>query len=174
MYKGGYTGKILRVDLSSLSAKEEKLSEDLVKNYLGGAGFAIKYLYDEVKPGTPALGKDNKLIFAVGPLTATGAPCARRMSVVAKSPLTGAIGMALSGGQFPSEMKMAGYDMIVIEGRAEKPTYIAIKDGKVQFRSAAKIMGMMTTDTQLFIKEGLADQNYRIACIGVAAERRSP
>jgi len=172
MFKGGYTGKILRVDLSSLSAKEEKLPDALVKNYLGGAGFAIKYLYDELKPRTPALDKNNKLIFAVGPLTATGAPCASRMAVVAKSPLTGAVGMALSGGQFPSEMKMAGYDIIIIEGRAEKPIYIAIKDGKVQFRSAAKIAGMMTTDTQLFIKEELRDQNYRIACIGPAGERR--
>ena len=174
MYKGGYTGKILRVDLSSLSAKEEPLPTEIVKKYLGGAGFAIKTLYDEVKPGTPALDKKNKLIFAVGPLTATGAPCASRMAVVAKSPLTGAVGMALSGGQFPSEMKRAGYDMIIIEGKAEKPTYISIKDGEVRFRSADKIMGMMTTDTQLFIKEELGDQNYRVACIGPAGERQVP
>jgi aldehyde:ferredoxin oxidoreductase len=174
MYKGGYTGKILRVDLSTLSSKEELVSEALVKNYLGGAGFAIKYLYDELKPGTPALSKDNKLIFAVGPLTATGAPCASRMAVAARSPLTGAMGMALSGGQFPSEMKKAGYDMIIIEGRAEKLTYISIKDGEVRFHSAAKIAGMMTTDTQLFIKEELGDQNYRIACIGPAGERQVP
>ncbi len=155
MYHGGYTGKILRIDLSEQSSKEEPVSESLVKNYLGGAGFAIKYLYDELKPGTPALGADNKLIFAVGPLTATGAPCASRMAVAAKSPLTGAIGMALSGGQFPSEMKKAGYDMIIIEGKAEKPTYISIKDGEVRFHNAEKLMGMMTTDTQLFIKEEL-------------------
>ena len=172
MYKGGYTGKILRVDLSTLTSKEEPVSEALVKNYLGGAGFAIKYLYDELKPGTPALGKDNKLIFALGPLTATGAPCASRMAVAARSPLTGAMGMALAGGQFPVEMKKAGYDMIIIEGKAEKPTYISIKDGEVRFRSAARLMGMMTTDTQLFIKEELNDQNYRIACIGPAGERQ--
>ena len=127
-----------------------------------------------MKPGTPALGKDNKLIFAVGPLTATGAPCASRMAVAAKSPLTGAMGMALAGGQFPSEMKKAGYDMIIIEGKAEKPTYISIKDGEVRFHNAAKLMGMMTTDTQLFIKEELNDQNYRIACIGPAGERQVP
>ena len=174
MYKGGYTGKVLRVDLSTLTAKEEPLPEALVKNYLGGAGFAIKYLYDELKPGTPALGKDNKLIFAVGPLTATGAPCASRMAVAAKSPLTGAMGMALAGGQFPAEMKMAGYDMIIIEAKAEKPVYISIKDGEVRFRGAAKLMGMMTTDTQLFIKEELGDWNYRIACIGPAGERQVP
>jgi aldehyde:ferredoxin oxidoreductase len=174
MYSGGYTGKILRVDLTRQSIKEEPVSEDLIKNYLGGAGFAIKLLYDELKPGTPALGPDNKLIFAVGPLTATGASCSSRMAVAAKSPLTGAIGLALAGGQFPAEMKMAGYDMIVIEGRAEKPTYIAIEDGKVRFRSAVKLQGMMTTDTQIFIKEELGDHDYRIACIGPAGDRLVP
>ena len=118
MYKGGYTGKILRINLTEQTASEEELPEELVRDYLGGAGFAIKYLYDEVKPKTPALDEANKLIFAVGPLTATGAACASRMAVVAKSPLTNAVGMALSGGQFPAEMKMAGYDMIIIEVKA--------------------------------------------------------
>ena len=174
MYSGGYAGKILRIDLTNQSSKEEKVSEELVRNYLGGAGFAIKYLYDEVKPKTPALDAANKLIFAVGPLTATGTACASRMAVVAKSPLTGAVGMALSGGQFPAEMKMAGYDMMIIEGKAEKPTYIAIKDGQVRFRSAAKLSGMLTTDTQLIIKDELGDHNYRIACIGPAGENLSP
>lgn len=174
MIKGGYAGKILRVNLTNLTAKEEDLPEKLVKDYVGGAGFAVKYIYDEVKPKTPALSPENKLIFTVGPLTATGAPCASRMAVTAKSPLTGAMGMALSGGMFPSEMKKAGYDMIIIEGKAEKPTYIAIKDGKVTFKSAARFMGMETTDTQLFIKEELNDQNYRVACIGPAGERQVP
>ncbi|MCJ7605461.1 MAG: aldehyde ferredoxin oxidoreductase family protein, partial [Dehalococcoidales bacterium] len=174
MYKGGYTGKILRVNLTAQTAAEEPVPEKLVKDYLGGAGFAIKYLYDEVKADTPALSEANKLLFAVGPLTATGAPCASRMAVVAKSPLTGAVGMALSGGQFPAEMKQAGYDMIIIEGKAEKPTYLSIKNGEVKFRSAAKLMGMMTSDTQEFIKEELGDHNYRIACIGPAGERQVP
>jgi len=174
MYKGGYTGKILRVDLTNQTTREETVSEELAKNYLGGTGFAIKYLYDELKPGTPPLGKENKLIFAVGPLTATGAPCSSRMAVVAKSPLTNAIGMALAGGHFPAEMKKAGYDMIIIEGKAEKPIYIAIRDSVVRFRSAEKLKGMMTTDTQLFIKEELGDHNYRVACIGPAGEKLVP
>ena len=174
MNSGGYAGKILRIDLSSQSVKEEPLPEELAKNYLGGAGFTIKYLYDELKPGTPALGKDNKLIFAVGPLTATGASCSSRMAVAAKSPLTGAMGMALAGGHFPAEMKMTGYDMLIIEGKAEKPSYITIKDGEVRIRNAEKLSGMMTTDTQLFIKEELRDHNYRIACIGPAGEKLVP
>ena len=78
MYSGGYTGKILRINLTDETSKEETIPEELVKNYLGGAGFAIKYLYDEVKPKTPALDPANKLIFAVGPLTASGAACASR------------------------------------------------------------------------------------------------
>jgi aldehyde:ferredoxin oxidoreductase len=174
MYQGGYTGKILRIDLRNRTSSEEAVPEELVKNYLGGAGFAIKYLYDEVKPRTPALDEANKLMFSVGPLTATGASCASRMAVVAKSPLTGAVGMALSGGQFPAEMKMAGYDMMIIEGKADKPTYVAIKDGKVSFRNAEKLSGMLTSDTQLIIKDELGDQNYRIACIGPAGEKLIP
>jgi aldehyde:ferredoxin oxidoreductase len=174
MYHGGYAGKILRVNLSNQSLKEEKLSDELVRDYLGGAGFAIKVLYDEVKPDIPALSEENKLIFAVGPLTATGAPCASRMAVVAKSPLTGAVGMALSGGHFPAEMKQAGFDMIIIEGKAAKPTYLVIDKNGPRFRSADKLAGMMTTDAQLFIKEALGDQNYRVACIGPAGERQVP
>ena len=174
MYNGGYMGKILRIDLSSQSTKEEAVSEELAKKYLGGVGFAFKYLYDEVKPGTPALDKENKLIFAVGPLTATGVSCTSRMAVASKSPLTNTIACALSGGYFPAEMKRAGYDMIIVEGRAEKPTYVAIKGGKVSFRSAEKLSGMETTDTQLFIKEELREQNFRIACIGPAGEKLVP
>ncbi len=174
MIKGGYAGKILRVNLSDKSFREEPVTEELARNYLGGAGFAIKLLYDELEPGTDPLGPENRLIFAVGPLTATGASCSSRMSVAAKSPLTGAIGMALAGGYFPAEMKMAGYDMMVIEGRAARPTYITVKDGEVRFHKADHLMGMMTTDTQLFIKEELRDWNYRIACIGPAGERQVP
>jgi len=174
MYKGGYTGKILRVDLTNQSTKEEPVSEELAKKFLGGVGFAFKYLYDELKPGTPALDKENKLIFAVGPLTATGVPCTSRMAVASKSPLTNTIACALSGGQFPAEMKRAGYDMIIVEGRAKKPVYIAIKGGKVSFRNAEKLRGVETTDTQLFIKDELRDQNFRVACIGPAGEKLVP
>jgi aldehyde:ferredoxin oxidoreductase len=174
MYNGGYMGKILRIDLSNQSAKEEIVSEELAKKFLGGVGFAFKYLYDELKPGTPPLDKENKLIFAVGPLTATGVSCTSRMAVASKSPLTNTIACALSGGQFPAEMKRAGYDMIIVEGRAQKPTYVAIKGGKVSFRSAERLSGMETTDTQLFIKDELKEQNFRVACIGPAGEKLVP
>jgi aldehyde:ferredoxin oxidoreductase len=174
MYNGGYMGKILRIDLTNQSTKEDTVSEELASKYLGGVGFAFKYLYDELKPGTPPLDKENKLIFAVGPLTATGVSCTSRMAVAAKSPLTNTIACALSGGYFPAEMKRAGYDMIIVEGKAEKPTYVAIKGGKVSFRSAAKLSGMKTSDTQMFIKDELRDQNYRVVCIGPAGEKLIP
>ena len=171
MYRGGYAGKILRINLTDQSVKEEELPEELAQNYIGGAGFGIKILYDELKPKTAPLSPENKIIWAVGPLTATGVASTSRMAVVAKSPLTEALGMALTGGHFPAELKMAGYDVVIIEGKADKLTYISIKDGQVKFRSAEKFAGMCTTDTQLFVKDDLHDQNYRVACIGPAGEK---
>src|SRR4030043_2277962 len=100
MYKGGYTGKILRINLTNQTTKEEALPLEIAKDFIGGAGFGIKYLFDEVKAGTDPLGPDNKLIFASGPFSGTTLPCASRMAVTAKSPLTGAVGRALTGGSF--------------------------------------------------------------------------
>jgi aldehyde:ferredoxin oxidoreductase len=171
MYSGGYGGKILRIDLTNKTSREEPLPESVARDFMGGAGFGIKYLYDEVKPGTDALGPDNKLIFAVGPFTGAGVPCASRMSVAAKSPLTGAVGLGLSGGQFPAEMKYAGWDVIIIEGKADKPTYIAITDKNVRFRDAVHTWGTLTFDCQQIIKDELRDQNVRVCCIGPAGER---
>ena len=171
MYSGGYTGKVLRVNLTEKSFKEEPLQAEMARDFIGGAGFGIKYLFDELKAGTDALGPDNKLIFAPGPFTGTSLPCASRMSVTAMSPLTGAVGMALSGGQFPTEMKFAGWDVIIVEGKAEKPTYIFVKDGTVKFRDAGGIWGTLTFDCQQMIKDELADQNIRVCCIGPAGER---
>jgi aldehyde:ferredoxin oxidoreductase len=173
MYRGGYTGRILRVDLSAMAAKEEALPEEVAKEFIGAAGFGIKYLYDELSPGTDPLGPENKLIFAVGPFCGTSVPCATRMAVTGKSPLTNAVGMALSGGYFPAEMKRAGYDAVIIEGKAAEPTYLWIKDGTVHFRHADTVWGMKTTDCQQIIKNELNDQNARIVCIGPAGEHLS-
>jgi aldehyde:ferredoxin oxidoreductase len=170
MYKGGYTGKILRINLTNQTSKEEKLPLEIAKNFIGGAGFGIKYLFDEVPAGADPLGPENKLIFASGPFSGTTIPCASRMAVTAKSPLTGAVGMSLTGGYFPVELKFAGYDALIVEGKAEKPTYVWIKDGDVKFRSAKRVWGMKTTDCQQIIKNELNDQNARIACIGPAGE----
>ncbi len=171
MLKGGYMGKILRVNLTEQTYKEEETAVELAKQYIGGAGFGVKYLFDEVPADTDPLGPANKLIFAPGPFSGTAVPCASRIAAVAKSPLTGAVGMALSGGHFPVELKFAGYDALIIEGKAEKPTYVSIKDGKVSFRSAEHLWGTRTSDCQQLIKDQLRDQNTRIVCIGPAGER---
>ena len=171
MYSGGYAGKILRINLTNKTSKEEPLQEQLARDFIGGAGFAIKYLFDEVKAGTDPLCPDNKLIFACGPFTGAGVPCSSRMSVAGKSPLTGAVGLALSGGHFPVEMKYAGWDVIIIEGKADKPTYVAITGNAVRFRDAARSWGTLTFDCQQIIKDELQDQNVRVCCIGPAGER---
>ncbi len=173
MYTGGYRGKILRINLTDKTTKEEKLPVEVARDFIGGAGFGIKHLFDELKGGTDPLGPENKLIFATGPFSGTTIPCASRIAVTGKSPLTNAVGMALSGGYFPVELKFAGYDALIIEGKAEKPVYVWIKNGKVQFRSAKKVWGMKTTDCQQIIKNELNDQNVRIACIGPAGENLS-
>jgi aldehyde:ferredoxin oxidoreductase len=173
MYSGGYTGKILRINLTNKKSKEEQLPEALAWDFLGGAGFGIKYLFDEVKKGTDPLGPDNKLFFAPGPFTGTGVPCSSRMSVTGRSPLTGAVGMGLSGGEFPVEMKYAGWDVIIIEGKAEKPTYVAITNDAVRFRDASHSWGTLAFDCQQIIKDELQDQNVRVCCIGPAGENLS-
>jgi len=173
MIQGGYTQKLLRINLTNQTFSEEIIPEKTICDYIGGAGVALKYLFDEVAGSIDPLSPENKLIFSDGPLTGTGAPCASRMSIVAKSPLTGAVGMCMTGGYFPAELKFLGYDMLIIEGKAEKPVYLWIKDGKVSFRSADRLWGTNTIDCQQIIKNDLKDQNIRIACIGPAGEHLS-
>jgi len=173
MYSGGYAGKLLRINLSDKTVKEEPLSEGMARDFIGGAGFGIKHLFDEVKPHTDPLGPENKLIFAPGPFTGAVVPCASRMAVTGKSPLTGAVGMALSGGEFPSEMKFAGWDGIIIEGKAEKPTYISIMGKDIRFHDAGCCWGTLTFDCQQIIKNEMHDQNVRVCCIGPAGEHLS-
>ena len=171
MYSGGYAGKVLRVNLTDKTFAEEPLPVDVARDFIGGAGFTVKYLFDEVPAGCDPLGPLNKLIFACGPFTGTSIPCASRMAVNAKSPATSAMGVAMTGGHFPVELKRAGYDVLIIEGVAEKPIYLWIKNGKVSFRDASDVWGMATADTQQTIKDKLGDQNVRVSCIGPAGEK---
>jgi aldehyde:ferredoxin oxidoreductase len=113
------------------------------------------------------------LYFVPGPFTGTTVPCASRIAVTGKSPLTNAVGMSLSGGYFPAELKNAGFDVLIVEGKAEKPTYLWIKNGEVRLRDASKIWGTQTFDCQQVIKDELNDQNVRVSCIGPAGERLS-
>ena len=101
MYSGGYTGRVLRIDLSGQTFTEEPLAVDTARDFIGGAGFTVKYLFDEVPADCDPLGPDNKLIFAPGPFTGTKIPCASRMAINAKSPLTGAMGVGLRAATSP-------------------------------------------------------------------------
>lgn len=173
MYKGGYMGKILRVNLTERTFLVENLETEMARQLMGGAGFVLEYMFREIAPGIDALSPENKLIFAPGPFTGTATPCASRIAVGAKSPLTGAAGVAYSGGYFPVEMKFAGYDVLIIEGKSEEPVYLTIRDDKVSFRPASHLLGTTTSDCQHIIKHEMHDENVRIACIGPAGENVS-
>lgn len=166
----GWTGKILRVNLSARSVSVEDLCPEIAENYLGARGLGTKILYDELKPGVDPLGPDNKIIFATGPLTGTAATSAGRYNVVTKSPLTGFIAASNSGGYFPAELKYAGFDAIIVEGAADEPVYIWVHNGKAEIRSAKHVWGKNTAETtDILVAE--TDPDAKVACIGPAGEK---
>lgn len=169
----GFWGRLLRVNLTYKTSSVEEISDELLKKYIGGAALGSKLLYDELKPGIDPLGVENKIIYTCGPVTGTDTPCASRLNIATKSPLTGTITNSLSGGYFPVELKWTGFDAVIIEGKAVEPTLLVIKNDEVTFRSAKKLWGLNTFDTQLMIKEMLHDQSLRISCIGPAGEKLS-
>jgi aldehyde:ferredoxin oxidoreductase len=165
-----WTRKILRVNLSKGTCTPEALNMDWAKDYLGQRGLASKYLCEEVDPACDALGPDNKLIMATGPLTGTMASTAGRYSVITKGPLTGAIACSNSGGFLGAEMKFAGWDMIIFEGKSKKPVYLLIQDDAVELRSADHIWGKSAWETDDILHATHQDPQMRIACIGRTAE----
>ena len=167
---GGYANKILRVNLSERSFKEEKLSEELIMNYIGGRGFGIKILFDELEKGIDPLSPENKLIFVNGPLAGTGAQSSSRVAVVTKSPLTGTYLISNCGGYFGAEMKFAGLDIIIVEGKAEKPVYIWIKDNEYEIRDASDVWGIETEETHKVIRRKTSG-SARMVVIGPAGEK---
>lgn len=167
---GGYHGKILRVNLSTKKTATEAIDELFCRRYIGGAGFVAYYLWKELKPGTDALGADNKLIFALGPVSGLQTPGAARHCVGAKSPQTGGIAKAEVGGFWSAELKRAGYDAIIIEGKADKPCYLFIQDGKVSIKDASHLWGKETKETQDAIRAEMDDENIEACLIGPAGE----
>jgi len=165
-----WTRKILRVNLSKGTCTPEALNMDWAMLYLGQRGLASKYLIEEIDPKCDALGPDNKLIMATGPLTGTMASTAGRYSVVCKSPLTGAIAASNSGGFLGAEMKFAGWDMIIFEGKSKKPVYLLMQDDKVELRSADAIWGKSAWETDDILHKTHQDPQMRIACVGRTAE----
>ena len=167
---GGCNGKVLRVNLTSGTITTENIEDAFYRKYLGGAGFIAYYLLKELKPGIDPLGPDNKLIFALGPLTGLAFPGSARHTVGAKSPLTGGIAKSEVGEYWGSQFKRAGFDTLILEGKAEKPVYLWIHNGDVEIRDAGHLWGKDTKATQETIRSELADTRIRVAMIGPGGE----
>lgn len=166
----GWCGKLLRVNLSEGSLSIEELDPKLAFDYIGGRGLGSKYLADEVEPKVEPLSPDNKLILATGPTTGAGVAQGARYMAVTKAPLTGTIGSSNSGGFWGPELKFAGYDLIIFEGKAKEPVYLWINDDNIEIRSATHLWGKNTPETQEQIRNE-TNPKAKVACIGPAGEK---
>ncbi len=166
----GYMGKFLRINLTKGKITVEEIPENIRREFIGGRGIASKYLYDEISPEIDAFSPENKLIFVTGPVTGVTAPTGGRYMVVCKGPLTGTIASSNSGGFFGPAMKRAGYDMVIVEGKAEKPVYLYITDEKVEIRDASHLWGKDTHETTDILMSENNSKNGKVACIGQAGE----
>jgi aldehyde:ferredoxin oxidoreductase len=167
-----WAGKILRVNLTAGTCKTEPTNMLWAKQYLGSRGLATKYIVEEVNPKVDPLSIDNKIIWATGPLTGTMASTGGRYTVVTKGPLTGAIACSNSGGYWGAELKMAGWDMVIFEGKSAKPVYLSIIDDKAELRDASHLWGKSTWETEETIKKAHQDPLTRISSIGLAGEHQ--
>ncbi len=161
---------MLRVDLTMGDMRDEPLNEDCARAFAGGSGLAARIVYDMVDARTDPLGPENPLVFMTGPLVGTTMPSSGRYSVCALSPATRIWGEANSGGYFGPELRFAGYDGIIITGRAKKPMWLSIVEGKAQLHDAAGIWGSDSYQTQERVKQALGQPKARVACIGAAGE----
>jgi aldehyde:ferredoxin oxidoreductase len=167
-----WAGKILRVNLTAGTCKSEPLNMTLAKQYLGSRGLATKYLVDEIDAKVDPLSADNKIIWATGPLTGTMASTGGRYTVVTKGPLTGAIACSNSGGYWGAELKMAGWDMVIFEGKSAKPVYLSISDDQAELKDAAHLWGKSVWETEATLKKQHQDPQLRISSIGLAGENQ--
>lgn len=167
----GWTGKILRVDLTTGRVTEESLDRKVAKDYLGGRGLGIFYLSKELDPACDPLSPENMMVIATGPLTGTRAPTAARAMVTTKSPQTGALTCSNTGGYFPAELKKAGVDGIILQGRSPEPVYLWIENGTPELRPAGHIWGKTTHETDAALRAE-THEKARIASIGPAGERQ--
>jgi aldehyde:ferredoxin oxidoreductase len=171
----GYMGKILCVDLTAGELRNEPVNGEYVRDYVGGSGLAVRYLWDLVGPDTDPLGPDNPLLFFTGPLTGTGGPSVGRFTVCARSPRTGLWGESNCGGFWGPELRFAGYDGLLITGQASKPVYLWVQDGRVELRDASHLWGQTDTyATQTAIREELGQPRAQVMAIGSAGERMIP
>jgi aldehyde:ferredoxin oxidoreductase len=166
----GYAGTVLRANLTDRTLHREPLDPCAARLYLGGRGLNISRLYNEVPPHTDGLSPDNKLLFGVGTLVGTLFPGGARFNVTAMSPQTGILGDSNAGGFFGPELKFAGYDQLILEGRADEPLYLLIADGHCELRPAAHLWGRDVWETTETIRKELRDRDVQVATVGQAAE----
>ena len=167
----GWTGKVLRVDLTSGTPRVEPIPEAWLEGYLGSRGVADRYLHELMDPAVDPLSSENVLIFTTGPITGTPVPCGARYTVVTKGALTGAITTSNSGGHFGPELKYAGYDLLILEGKAPRPSYLFVYDDRVELRDASRYWGRTVGETEDGLRRDLGIPNLRVACIGPGGEK---
>ena len=167
----GYTGKILKVDLGTGTLEVEQPPESFYRRYLGANGFIGYYLLKEMPANVDPLGPDNLLVFAAGPITGVPIAGSGRSAVGGKSPLTGGYGEADVGGFFGAEMRRAGFDAVVVRGKAASPVYLWLHDGEAELRPADHLWGMMTVECQEAVRAELGAKNARLAMIGPGGEK---
>jgi len=165
-----WAGKILRVNLTAGTVTPEPLNMEWAHAYLGSRGLGSKYLISEIDPKVDPLSPENKLIWATGPLTGTMASTGGRYTVITKGPLTGAIACSNSGGYWGAELKMAGWDMVIVEGKSPTPVYLYINDDVAELRDASSLWGQSVWKTEEALKTSLQDPLTRVSCIGPAGE----
>jgi aldehyde:ferredoxin oxidoreductase len=167
----GWCGQILKVNLSSGKIAKEPLDEKLMHDFLGGRGINDAILYDETGPNTDPLEPDNVMLIGTGPLNGTPVMQSGRLQITAKSPLnTSRFGLSNSGGEFAPELKYAGYDLIVVYGKADKPVYLLIRDDKVELKDASQLWGKTTVEAGIMIRDQIGDPGIQTLTIGPAGE----
>lgn len=172
MIKGGYAGRILRVDLSKAKLTDEPLpDEKVLRRYIGGTGLAMKIMYEEVPPEVGPYDPENKVIFMPGPLSGTIAPSSSRYVVMTlHASIEKSIGTGWSGGNWSANLKQAGYDGIIVEGESKEPVYLWVHEGKAELKDAGHIWGKLTEETMELIENELEVPDVSVACIGPAGE----
>jgi len=165
-----YEYQVLRVDLTNEEITREKIAGEKVKKFLGGRGLGSKILYDEIDPKVDPLSPENKLIYATGLLTGTAASTGGRYMVITKGPLTGTIASSNSGGFFGAELRFSGNDIIIFEGKAEKPVYLSLKGEEAELKDASHLWGKTVYETTDMLIEESGDERSRVSCIGPAGE----
>lgn len=171
---GGYAGKLLRVDLSKDKVEEEKLPDiDILRKFIGGTGLGARLLYDEIDTKTKPLSAQNRLIFMTGPLTGTTVPCSSNSTIVTlNAEVEGMIATSHSHGFWGAKLKFAGYDGLIIQGKAKRPVYLSIQDNNVEIQDAKEIWGKDTHETEDLVRRDLNNPNASVGAIGPAGENQ--